>query len=196
LLGFLKGHKMELNNIRSRMIDISKTSDPKSINVQKMHNIQADQAGLKIVGVKIKEEASEIKNINDIFGFLKKAEKTIDKIQTFEDLGNKNEALSLLETTYKDKNIFEELSKGKNLKQRLLNSISSGENVSNILSDVKFEVLEDLKKIKDQMLKKSQSMGSIAQKSFNSSNIKVDLSLLAKNTNVQYLKTQIKDLLS
>ena len=187
---------MELNNIRSRMIDISKTSDPKSINVQKMHNIQADQAGLKIVGVKIKEEASEIKNINDIFGFLKKAEKTIDKIQTFEDLGNKNEALSLLETTYKDKNIFEELSKGKNLKQRLLNSISSGENVSNILSDVKFEVLEDLKKIKDQMLKKSQSMGSIAQKSFNSSNIKVDLSLLAKNTNVQYLKTQIKDLLS
>ncbi|MGP1561179.1 MAG: hypothetical protein ACTTIC_03725 [Helicobacteraceae bacterium] len=184
---------MELNNIQSRMQAISGAFKPGNLGAQKT---AAKEPDAKIVGAAIKEEASSIKNINDQFGLLKKAEITLGKIQDALGAGDKQEALSLLNSTYKDVKFFYDMKLDKlNLGDLLASEIQSGDNTSFILKNAADMVANELSLVKDLMLKKSQAMGDIAQKSVGASKPDVDLPSLVKSTDVQYLKQHIQELL-
>lgn len=205
---------MEIGSIQSRVDAISKAFGEKPAvvnNKTSKEEIQARVDAIKeFTGLKdnVKNDAKSITSINDIFGALKKSEKTIGKIEKVLDGFNGNNGVEVgmkiselaSEATYKEKQLLSSVP----LKSGSFDALSLIEGELNMKNPAGFKeklglidqkIKTDLSEVKQEIKSKTNVLGSSAQSSMDKSGMDVDLASITKSSNMDYLKQQMKGLL-
>lgn len=167
-------------------------------NSQNNSEINSDKIS-EFSGLKdnVKVETENIKSVNELFGALKKSEKTVIKMEKAVDAGDHGSVKDLLNTTYKDEKILFNipLKSGNFDGGSKIEDALNSDNLKSVLAEVKSALTEDLDSVKKEMLSKTASMGTSAQSSIDNSGVNLDLSSISKSSNMDYLKQQMKGLL-
>ncbi|MCV6606703.1 MAG: hypothetical protein OIF32_00690 [Campylobacterales bacterium] len=205
---------MEVGSIQSRVDAISKAfqgEKPQIVNRTSKEEIQGRVNAIKeFTGLKddIKTEAKSITNINDVFGGLKKSEKTlgkIDKALGSLDGSNKGEVAMeinnlVMNTKYKEKQLLAEIplrSGDFNAVNEIapFMSLDDVDGFKGKLAEVGSKIGADLSVVKQEIMSKTNVLGNTAQKSIDNSGISMDLGSITKSSNMDYLKQQMMGLL-
>lgn len=157
----------------------------------------------------IQEETSNIKNTNDIFGYLKKSEKALNQISEIlknpeKNSDTLNSISSIVESsTYKDKNIFESFRQNSsgsslNLKEKIDSLIGQNdmENLSKLVDEQTKTTQTQLSEIKKELLANSNSLDR--RISTDIETIKKDIEAMSPVTDInsqEHLRSKLKALL-
>lgn len=183
---------MDVAKLQARMNAISASLNPKALNPNEKTspNTQGDKIAILKNVEEIKQNSTNLKNINENFGALRIANNSLQKLA---DL--KLDLKELLSLSYKEQNLFENLP----FESGVFNAkefLHGAKNEQEALKDLQEKVQTELDKLKDILLGKTKAMGELAQKSIDNSGLSLDLSSVSKASNIEYLKQQIKSLLA
>lgn len=186
---------MEVSKIQSHL---SQISGLEKMNFSKPPKTQDTQATMAYSPQTQETQATivDVKNINDRFGMLKKAQKAIQNA-----LDTKTMSDELLGLQYKNEKVlysmpFEQGSV--DLGTDLENALKANDEESFFASAQKSldSISQELQGVKKLMLKKAQAIGGDAQASIDRSPIDLSLSSIAKSTNIDHIKENIHRLLA
>ena len=191
---------MEAINISNRVNSVAGAYNQNTINKTSPSEIEERKDKISEftgLNTNVKAETNSIKSSNELFGALKKSEKTLVKMEKLIDTDQVQEAKELLSVTYKDEKILYNipLKEGKFDGGTLIEKAFDNGDVKEAINSVKESLAKDLEAVKAEMLGKTSQMGNNAQSNIDNSGISLDLSSISKSSNMDYLKQQMKGLL-